>query len=63
MNIRSQELYLDLKRHTRTIKFKSIKNIYTTLTDGKADEVIYEKDKAHLVTNHTFNQKYINEVI
>ena len=41
MNIRSQELYLDLKRHTRTIKFKSIKNIYTTLTDGKADEVIY----------------------
>lgn len=45
-NMHSQQLYLDLVRHPRKIKFKVIKNIYKTLTEGKADEVIYKKDKS-----------------
>ncbi len=58
MNRKSLELFLDLSKETKTIRFKSIKNIYHTLTEGKADEVIYKKDKAQLITHHIFNPKY-----
>lgn len=57
MNMKAQELFLDMSRHTKTIRFKSIKNIYNTLTEGKADEVIYQKDKKQLIDQHVFNQK------
>ena len=57
--MKGQELFLDMSRHTKTITFKSIKNIYSTLTEGKADEVIYQKDKKTLIDSHVFNQKYI----
>jgi hypothetical protein len=57
MNMKAQELFLDMSRHTKTIRFKSIKNIYNTLTEGKADEVIYQKDKQQLIDQHVFNQK------
>ncbi len=57
MNTKAQELFLDMSRHTKTIRFKSIKQIYSTLTEGKADEVLYQKDKKTLIDNHVFNQK------
>lgn len=57
MNMKAQELFLDMSRHTKTIRFNSIRNIYNTLTEGKADEVIYQKDKRQLVDQHVFNQK------
>jgi len=57
MNTKAQELFLDMSRHTKTIRFKSIKKIYSTLTEGKADEVLYQKDKKTLIDNHVFNQK------
>jgi len=56
-NIRTQELYIDLKKNTRKLRFNSIKNIYHTLTEGKADEVIFSKEKSSLIKNSSFNQK------
>jgi len=56
--MKAQELYLDLVKHSRKIRFKSIKNIYNTLTEGKADEVIYAKDKPILISQDHFNHKY-----
>jgi uncharacterized protein (DUF2249 family) len=56
--MKAQELYLDLVKHSRKIRFKSIKNIYSTLTEGKADEVLYAKDKPQIINQHIFNQKY-----
>jgi len=56
-------MYLELSKQNKKIRFKSIKNIYATLTEGKAHEIIYLKERNQLNKKLVFNQGYLIHII